>query len=326
VRRPWVSKKRLLRFSLFLFALYLAFCACAAKFLVDITLRQPHPGSMALAPPPWLTQPVLGGQPQEVSVEAQDGATLRAWYFVHSAITRNAVIVLHGLGDTRKGMSGQAELFLRHGYNVLMPDSRAHGASGGELATFGILEADDVHRWVSWLQERLPKGGCVFGSGVSMGAGIVLQAAARKSEPRFCGVIAEAPYASFREIAYDRIGQPFNLGPWFGMTVGRPIIEFGMIYARSKYKVNMEEASPMTALRNSSVPVLLIAGLADDNIPIRHSRMIHELNPGVILWEVPGVGHGSAISDAPEDYERHVMEFVSINSEPTLNKAPSGTK
>jgi len=324
MRRPWVTKKRLLRFSLFLFALYLAFCAYSAKFLVDITLHQPHSGSMALAPPAWLTQPVLGGQPQEVSVEARDGATLRAWYFVHSAITRNAVIVLHGLGDTRKGMSGQAELFLRHGYNVLMPDSRAHGASGGELATFGILEADDVHRWVSWLQERLPKGGCVFGSGVSMGAGIVLQAAAR--EPRFCGVIAEAPYASFREIAYDRIGQPFHLGPWFGMTVGRPIIEFGMIYARSKYKINLEEASPMAALRNSSVPVLLIAGLADDNIPIRHSRMIHEQNPSVILWEVPGVGHGSAISDVPEDYERHVTEFVSMNSEHALNTTAIGTK
>jgi len=39
--------------------------------------------------------------------------------------------------------------------------------------------------------------------------------------------------------------------------------------------------------------------------------MIHEMNPRVILWEVPGVGHGSAISDTRADYERHVMEFVS---------------
>jgi fermentation-respiration switch protein FrsA (DUF1100 family) len=310
MRRPFFSKRRLLRISLFLVALYLAFCGYAAKFLVDMTLHQPHSGAMALAPPPWLMQVSLDqeSQPQEVSLQAQDGITLRAWYFVHSAVTRNAVIVLHGLGDTRRGMSGQAELFLRHGYNVLMPDSRAHGASGGELATFGVLEADDVHRWASWLKDRLPASGCVIGSGVSMGAAIILQAAAH--EPRFCGVIAEAPYASFREIGYDRIGQPFHLGPWFGMTVGRPIIEFGMIYARSKYKVNLEEASPMAALRNSSVPALLIAGLADDNIPIRHSRMIHERNPGVVLWEVPGVGHGSAISDARADYERHVIEFV----------------
>jgi dipeptidyl aminopeptidase/acylaminoacyl peptidase len=299
--------KRRLRLLLLLFAIYLAFCAYAARRLVDMTLEQ-HGAVAALAPPPWLMKASLGRQPQEVSVQAQDGVTLRGWYFIRSALTRNAVVILHGMGDTRRGMSGQAELFLRHGYNVLLPDSRSHGESGGAIATYGVLEADDVHRWVGWLKERLPRGGCVFGSGVSMGAGIILQAVAR--EPRFCGVIAEAPYASFREIAYDRMGQPFHLGPWFGESIARPIIEFGMIYARSKYNINLEDASPMTMLDTSAVPVLIIAGLDDDNIPIRHARMIHERNPQVTLWEAPGVGHGSAISDARPDYERHVMEFV----------------
>jgi len=299
--------RRLLRLSLVLFVLYLAFCGYAAKVLVDMTLHQ-HGAVARMAPPAWLTKASFGRRPEEVSLGAQDGATLRAWYFAYSALANHAVILLHGMGDTRRGMSGQAEMFLRHGYNVLIPDSRSHGASGGTIATYGVLEADDVHRWVSWLKERLPRGGCVFGSGVSMGAGIILQAVAR--EPRFCGVIAEAPYASFREIAYDRMGQPFHLGPWFGETVARPIIEFGMIYARSKYNVNLEDASPMAALHTSSVPVLLIAGLDDDNIPIRHSRMIRERDPQVILWEVAGVGHGSAISDARGEYERRVMGFV----------------
>ncbi len=316
MRRPFFSKRRLLRLSLLLITFYLALCA-SAKFLVDMTLHQ-HGPLTTMAPPSWLMKASLGRQPQEVSIASQDGITLRAWYFLHSVVTRNAVILLHGMGDTRKGMSGQAELFLRHGYNVLIPDSRSHGESGGAIATFGVLEAGDVHRWVSWLEDRLPRGSCVFGSGVSMGAAIVLQAAGQ--EPRFCGVIAEAPYASFREIAYDRIGQSFHLGPWFGMTVGQPIIEFGMLYARAKYQINLEQASPAAALQASSVPVLLIAGLADDNIPIRHSRMIHEQNPGVILWEVPGVGHGSAISDARADYERHVMEFVNANSRRTAKQ------
>jgi pimeloyl-ACP methyl ester carboxylesterase len=307
MRAPRFSKKRLLWLSLVLFTLYLAFCGYAARLLVDMTLDQ-HGAVAAMAPPPWLMKASLGRQPEEVSIVAQDSVTLRAWYFVHSAMARNAVILLHGMGDTRRGMSGQAELFLRHGFNVLIPDSRSHGASGGAVATYGVREADDVHRWVSWLKERLPRDACVFGSGVSMGAGIILQAAAR--EPRFCGVIAEAPYASFREIAYDRMGQHFHLGPWFGKTIARPIIEFGMIYARWKYHVNLENASPMAMLHGSRVPVLLIAGLDDDNIPIRHSRMIRERDPQVALWEVPGVGHGGAISDARKQYERHVMEFV----------------
>src|SRR5260370_24552785 len=177
-----------------------------------MAVARPHWGAMALGPPPWLMQASsdrkAGREPWEVSVEAQDGITLRAWYFVHTAVPRNTVIVLHGLGDTRRGMSGQAELFLRHGYNVLVPDSRAHGASGGELATFGILEADDVHRWVSWLKDRLPAGGCVFGSGVSMGGGIILQAVA--PEPRFCGVIADSPVSGFRVIGDVPLSHRFH--------------------------------------------------------------------------------------------------------------------
>ena len=37
-------------------------------------------------------------------------------------------------------MVGYAELLLAHGFTVLLPDARAHGASGGSLATYGLLE------------------------------------------------------------------------------------------------------------------------------------------------------------------------------------------
>lgn len=38
-----------------------------------------------------------------------------------------------GLGDSL-GTIGYAELLLGHGFNVLMTDARAHGASGSQLA------------------------------------------------------------------------------------------------------------------------------------------------------------------------------------------------
>lgn len=64
------------------------------------------------------------------------------------------VILLHGLSDNRLGMIGYAELLLAHGFAVLMPDARAHGASGGDLATYGLLESDDIHEWFDWLDLR----------------------------------------------------------------------------------------------------------------------------------------------------------------------------
>ena len=35
-------------------------------------------------------------------------------------------------------------MFLEEGYSVLLPDSRGHGTSGGELVTYGLLEKRDV--------------------------------------------------------------------------------------------------------------------------------------------------------------------------------------
>lgn len=52
--------------------------------------------------------------------------------------------------------------------------------------TYGVLESDDVHRWVDLL---VSSEGCqrVFGLGESLGAGILLQSLS--VEPRFRAVV-----------------------------------------------------------------------------------------------------------------------------------------
>ena len=63
-------------------------------------------------------------------------------------------MVLHGIGDSRQGSAGFAPLFLDQGYSVLLPDSRGHGASGGELVTYGLWEKYDVLDWARWLRQH----------------------------------------------------------------------------------------------------------------------------------------------------------------------------
>jgi uncharacterized protein len=162
----------------------------------------------------------------EIAISARDGVTLSAWSIRPRHDNGNVVILLHGLGDNRFGMTGYAEWLLGRGFDVLLPDARAHGTSGGDLATFGLLESDDIHRWLDWLEGNdHPK--CIFGLGESMGAALLLQSL--QSETRFCAVAAESPFANFREIAYTRVGQFFHTGPWLGRTVLRPVIEFAFV-------------------------------------------------------------------------------------------------
>jgi len=37
---------------------------------------------------------------------------------------------------------------------------------------------------------------------------------------------------------------PFHLGPWFGRTILRPVVEFAFLYVRWKHHLEMQQVSP----------------------------------------------------------------------------------
>jgi uncharacterized protein len=285
--------------------LYLAFCGIGGIFLADGALRPiRRPLTENEIAEAQQSAQVLDAKLEDVSITAPDGAALRAWRIQPRHGNGSAVILLHGLADNRIGMIGYSQLLLAHGFTVLMPDARAHGTSGGALATYGLLERNDIHEWFDFLQAK-DHPGCIFGFGESMGAAQLLQSV--EAGIHFCAVAAESSFANFREIAYDRMGQPFHLGPWVGRTVLRPLVESAFLRARWKFGLNMQEISPEDSVAASTVPVLLIHGQVDSNIPLRHSQLIHAHNPSTQLWEVPGADHCGAISTAPREFEQKLL-------------------
>jgi dipeptidyl aminopeptidase/acylaminoacyl peptidase len=245
---------------------------------------------------------------EEVAVTADDGATLRGWSLRPVHGNGDAVILLHGHTGNRAGMLGYAEMLLRHGYAVVLPDARAHGNSGGDVATYGVMEARDVGRWFDWT-ERAERPRCIDGLGESMGAAQLLQAL--RDAPGFCAVVAESSYASFREASYDRLAEKLDAGPWLGRTLLRPAVEVGFVYARWRYGVDWELASPEDAVAGSRVPVLLIHGKRDTNLPRWNSERIVARSgsrvPAVVLWEPAEAGHTGAAGAEPEEFERRVI-------------------
>jgi uncharacterized protein len=87
----------------------------------------------------------------------------------------------------------------------------------------------------------------------------------------------------------------------------RPLVEVAFSYAKWKYKLNMEQISPERAIAASHVPVLLLHGEEDSNIPVRHSRIIAKDDPSVNLWIVPGAEHCGAVSIARQEFDRRVV-------------------
>jgi uncharacterized protein len=293
---------------------FLTVSVMAGVFLAEGTL---HPGRHPLTAESEMQARAMAARQhsdlRDATLVTSDGVPLYAWSIRPRDGNRRAVILLHGLSDNRLGMIGYAELLLVHGFTVLMPDARAHGVSGGNLATYGLLESDDIHEWVDWLEENQHPD-CVFGFGESMGAAQLLQSL--RSESRFCAVAAESSFSNIREIAYDRAGQFFGTGPWLGRTVLRPVVEVAFAYGKWKYKLDLRQASPENVVAETTIPVLLIHGRSDSNIPVLHSRRIAARNPAVVLWEVPNADHCGAANAAPQEFGQKLLGWFDGHSTP----------
>lgn len=255
------------------------------------TLHVPHRESGA-APP----------EAVDAMIRARDGAKLAAWFVPASKSAGRCVIVLHGIGDSRRGSAGYLSLFRDAGYSVLLPDSRGHGSSGGDLVTYGLLEKYDVLAWTSWMRDQ----GCnaIYGLGESLGGAILIQSASL--QPVFRAIVAECAYSDLRSIARYRVMQMTGVPE----SIANPlVVQSAVLYARVRYGLDLSTVSPLESIRKTTTPVFLIHGLADGRTPPWHSQRLAEANHGAKLWLVPGADHVSAYSTAPQEFRKRVLDW-----------------
>jgi alpha-beta hydrolase superfamily lysophospholipase len=246
-----------------------------------------------------------GASKQDFTVRAPDGAELRGWKVRPAAANDEWVMLFHGVSDNRTGNLGHAEFLLRHGYSLVMMDSRAHGESGGSMATYGWKERYDTVAITGALfaTEHVQH---LYALGVSMGAAIALQSAA--VEPRIQAVAAEDPFANLREVSYDHAG--LRMSPLLGKTLFRPAVIVAMNSVEKEGSFSPDDVSPEKAVAARAFPVLLLCGTRDHAIPCRHAERIYAAATGPkSLWVVDGAEHASALGTAPAEYERRVCEF-----------------
>jgi len=247
-----------------------------------------------------------GAHVEDFEVRADDGALLRGWKVRAAKPNGNWVLVFHGVADNRVGAVGQARVLLEAGYSVLMMDARAHGASDGAMATYGWLERNDSKAIVTALEDsEHPRH--LFALGESMGAGIALQSAAVES--RIEAVVAEAPFASLREAAYDYAG--LQRYPLLGMTLLAPGAWMMIYHGELAAGFPAGQVSPEKAVTDRAFPVLLICDARDTVLPCRHTQRIYAAARGPKqMWVVARAFHSAALGYEPAEFRRRVLQFL----------------
>jgi alpha-beta hydrolase superfamily lysophospholipase len=224
-------------------------------------------------------------------VDLDVGIHLVGWLFRTEHPRRGLVVYLHGMGDNRSSGISMARHFNALGFDLLAYDSRAHGESGGDACTYGFYEKKDLSRVLDKLG-----GGPIVAFGVSLGAGIALQAAAE--DPRIALVVAVSSISDLRTAVAER-------APFFA---SRRNIDQAFRIAETEGAFRVDEVNPAAAAAKIHVPVLVIHGADDRETPPAHSERVYRALAGpkkLIL--VPGAQHNDALT--PEAW-RQIDDWI----------------
>jgi uncharacterized protein len=234
---------------------------------------------------------------EAVTFESSDGLELSGWY----APSENgaAVVLVHGGGGDRTGPLAHAALLRRHGYGVLVYDSRGRGESEGTPNAWGWGWEKDVEGALAFLaaREDVDDDGRIGGLGLSTGADVLIHVAPEHRELR--AVVSDgATAASFADqtatFGFDASAPYF----WTLLTAGR-------VFSGSSPGPPLEES----VARISPTPLLLIAagGFPTEIDFNRHYAEVAK--EPFEYWELPDVGHTAAVRERAREYERRVIGF-----------------
>ncbi len=240
---------------------------------------------------------------EPVTITTFDGKKLYGRYY-HIAKDAPLQIQFHGYkSNAVLDFCGGSLYAGKIGHNALVVDQRSHGRSEGKAITFGILERKDVLCWIDYARSRFGENTPIILAGLSMGAATVLMATDQPLPSNVKGVIADCPYSAPEAIIKKVCREEMNLP----VHLLYPFIKLG---AKLFAHFDLEESSAVSAVTNTTLPILIIHGEADNFVPCAMSRDIKNANPNqVTLVTIPEAGHGLCYMTEPATYEKAMQEF-----------------
>ncbi|MFO0808740.1 MAG: alpha/beta hydrolase [Gemmataceae bacterium] len=289
--RPWL--RRLLRLGTLAVVLWLG----ASSF---IAYKLTHRHRARYEEP---TPAVSWGTLAPLRLVATDGAECGAW-FLDGQVEKPPVVLLHGNGADRSQCLPQAAIAARRGHPVLLLTVRAHGDSTGEVNDIGYSARQDLIAAVNWLHHRKPNRRVVLW-GQSLGSAVAAFAAADLGD-RAGGYILESPYRDLRTAVRNRTEMALP-------AVLNEVAYYGLATVAPLFVGDVDRIAPVDAVAAipSAVPVLIVAGSADQHARPFEARAIHErLGPRSRLVMIDGAPHGGLTQADPAGYEAAVTELL----------------
>ena len=228
---------------------------------------------------------------------------LHSYEVINKKESKTWVIAVHGYTDSAYFMVNAAKQFLNYGYNVLMPDLRAHGKSEGKYIGMGWLDRLDLIKWIDYLIATYGDIKIIL-YGISMGAATVMMASGENLPSNVRMVIEDCGYTSVWDEFAHELKYLFHM-PTF------PALYNANVITRIRAGYSLRKASSIKQIKKSKIPILFIHGDKDKFVPF---YMLDKLYDAAICKKeklvIKGAGHAEAQAIDPQKYWHTVRKFI----------------
>lgn len=243
---------------------------------------------------------------RHLKTTSDDGLLLHASYLPAKKKTKDFILAIHGYRCN--GIDEYAvftPFYHREGYNILLPDDRAHGLSEGDYIGFGCLDRKDCLRWCNYIIENYGEDCRIFLHGISMGAATVMSASGDEAlPPQVKGIIADCGFSRGWDEFAHVLKSSFHL-PAF------PLLNLFDLICKKRAGYSTKDFSPIEEVAHAKVPILFIHGGSDDFVP---TAMVYALYNACtskkMLWVAPKAAHARSYYVNPSKYEALVRTFI----------------
>lgn len=236
-------------------------------------------------------------------ITSSDNLKLHSYQIKNETSSDKWVITVHGYTSEGINMSSYAKKYYDNGYNVLIPDLRAHGLSEGDYIGMGWDDRLDIISWINYILNEDPNAEIIL-HGVSMGAATVLMTSGEEIPSNVKAIVADCGYTSvWDEFAYQ-LDDLFSL-PEF------PILNVSSIVAKIRAGYFLGEASSIDQVKKSKTPILYIHGDQDDFVPYYMMEELYNATSSEKeMLTIKGAEHAKASEVDPETYWTSVNNFI----------------
>lgn len=237
-----------------------------------------------------------------VTRRSRDNKRLCAWFVPHAGSHRYAVIC-HGYTCCGRNMRHRGKPFYDMGFNILLPDARAHGGSEGEIIGMGWPERRDIVGWIYEILKRDPEAEIIL-FGESMGAATVMMTAGEVLPENVKLVIEDCGYSSVWDEMKYSMKAKYHVPPY-------PVLPVASGLARLRAGYSFRRASAVKQVKRCRIPMLFLHAEEDGVVPF---PMVFKLYAAATcekeLVTFPGAGHCQCAESDPELYWGTIRRFI----------------